>query len=45
MDGNGLADMLAVTNDDTLKWYPSNGNGGFYAAREISKAAFQHLDA
>jgi hypothetical protein len=43
IDGNGLADMLAVTNDNDLQWYGNNGNGGFYSPRALGKAGFKQM--
>lgn len=43
IDGNGRADMLAVTNDNDLQWYGNNGNGGFYSPRALGKAGFKQM--
>ena len=48
IDADGEADILAVTNDNDLRWYPNNGTNrntaNFLSARHIDIApAFHHM--
>jgi hypothetical protein len=41
LNGDGKTDLLALDIDSTLHWYPGEGDGTFWSARDLDNAGFK----